>query len=920
MSDVELKVGSDAGDLLKGLKQAKEELIAMREAAEKAKKELADSMQSGVKATQAFEAEIQRLLALQKAQADGIDKLNRKIAEYEAALAKSMNTAEVEKLIKKIEELQSEIEKLKKEMAALTTAENANTAASKKNGDAIKQKTILHRIFATVVDTSTKALTGFGKNLLGLGIGAVIGWLTSLITTFDFFADSTETAEEKTERLKKVMEELNAVMDRSNKNALATVDAIKSETQIRIEQAKQRGATEAEIHKITMAGLKEEREASYVATQEDYKAVKSAMENAELSAEQRAEILEKQRKNESLYNSYFTKLRLEEEKEKTRVYLEARKNALKAAEERKKQLEKEYALMQQLLRLEQELAKARLEYLTDGRIKDLLTEELNTLYRVKDLELQKRKATAAEIILIDKIIEQELINTNARKLKINTKYFEDVSRALDDAQQGLMDVTLKGEAQEIANVNERFDKIKNTIEEARKKLVAAGVSGDSLEMQILGGQSIQLEEARQKEITEVTNKWSLERLEKLEEVATAENEILKMEGVKGKALEEIKERNKLYIIINYGKRKLALLESIGGEENKLQIAQIKKAIQDAEKALSEMGKPKFSLLKFFGLDKLEKAELQAIGGSLDIMKSALSDTASAIIGIQDNAINKSRERINQIEDEIRAQEDAVKKAKDLAAEGYANNLAMEERKLATLKAKKVAEQQIEKEALEKKKEMQRTQLLIDSATQASSLATAIANIIKVYSSLPFGGQVLAAAAIAGSVAAFTYGRIQAFKAINTTTARTGRRVSKGKRHSDGGNKYLSLDGNDPHIFEIEEGEWVTNRESSQKYDPILEAINNDTLDKLNRFQLGRMLKPYGIHLEPEASGRISKKVEAAATGNIVVINSPNNDDANWEKQNNILKGIGTKEKTVEYVPGYRIERDGNRVRKIKVND
>lgn len=928
MSDVELKVGADAGDLLRGLKQAKEELIAMRDAAEKAKKELADSMQTGAKATQAFEAEIQRLLSLQKAQADYIDKLNKKIAEYDAALVKATNAGDFAKQTQKIAELKDEIEKLKKQLQELAAASKANTEAGKNDNDVTNKKNTLLRQLVISLNNAAKAFNGLKKVIVGLGFSAVISYITDFINSINLFGSS---AEKNAERLEKLNDEL----ERQKKLMRENIGLIDFETKMEIERMKRSGSSTWAIGTKELVGMNKQlnemiktADKAERALQQGLWIEKGVLFDPEKDPfEEESDGLKKLRKEyEDANNDVLAQRRalaLASSKNITKLFEDRKKEEEKLAKEREKNAKaaekEEEARLRRLYALEKELAYARIEPLADNRKKELLKEELNYLYAIKDLEVKKIKASEQEKVVIDKLAEQEIVNSNARKLKINTAYFEEVSKLMREAQENAQEITLKGEELDIMQVNSRFDKILETIADARKRLLAAGVKEGSLEFQILGGQSKQVEEARQKEITDVTNKWALDRLEKLEDIASAENEILTMAGVNGKKLEEIKERNKLYIIINYGKRKLALLESIGGEENKVQIAQIKKSIQDAQKALSAMGASKFSLVKLLGLDSLKPEELEAVMASVDILKSALSEAAGSLISIQDNAINKSRERINQIEDEIRAQEDALKREKDLAAEGYANNVAMEERRIADLKSKKAAEQQIEKEALAKKKEMQRTQLMIDSATQASSLSTAIANIIKVYSSLPLGGQILAATAIAASVAAFTYGKIQAFKAINTTTAKKGRRVAKGKSHDQGGNKYLSMDGNDPHIFELQKGEWVVNDESSKKYDPVLEAINNDTLDKMSRSQLRRILKPYGIHLETEASTRISKKVEAATAGKVVVIKSQD-DDANWEKQNNILKGMGTKEKTIDYVPGYRIEREGNRVRKIKLND
>lgn len=210
--------------------------------------------------------------------------------------------------------------------------------------------------------------------------------------------------------------------------------------------------------------------------------------------------------------------------------------------------------------------------------------------------------------------------------------------------------------------------------------------------------------------------------------------------------------------------------------------------------------------------------------------------------------------------------------------------------------------------------MQKAKSTIDSIEQVSSLIVASANIFKALSPIPFIGVPLAITTIGAMFTAFAASKAAAAQSVNK--AESGQRVARGRRHSSGGNKYRSIDGNDPNILEIEEGEWVINRDSSEKYDDLLGAINDDELPWWPG-QKFPVLRPIGLQFNPEEREKIQQ-----------TINQSNNNGGGYtplsaeflsalHKNNELLSQlVNNANNGTEQFNGFRIERFGNHIRKI----
>ena len=175
----------------------------------------------------------------------------------------------------------------------------------------------------------------------------------------------------------------------------------------------------------------------------------------------------------------------------------------------------------------------------------------------------------------------------------------------------------------------------------------------------------------------------------------------------------------------------------------------------------------------------------------------------------------------QADDAVSAAENALNREIELRNQGYANNVAMRERELAD--AKKAQQQ-----AIEAQKKAEKEQLAIDTAMQASSIVTAIANIIKEWSKMGIAGQVASVGAILTMLGTFAWARTQAFAAVNSKQYREGGvMLLEGGSHQSGHDVNLGI-GPDGSNLRAEGGEYfaVINKRNSRRYGSEIPNIVN----------------------------------------------------------------------------------------------
>jgi TP901 family phage tail tape measure protein len=233
---------------------------------------------------------------------------------------------------------------------------------------------------------------------------------------------------------------------------------------------------------------------------------------------------------------------------------------------------------------------------------------------------------------------------------------------------------------------------------------------------------------------------------------------------------------------------------------------------------------------------LSAKELQAIIDNNAQIEAAYQQLADTLISISNqilqNQLNNINTEISVKNQQINELEQSLNRELALLEAGAANEYATEKEKLRKL--------QIERDKdIAERKRIQEQQETINTLTQISELATAVATIINsAVSELGWAGVVAGLAAAAAAIVGFSTYKSEAESAATAedggTFSKEGTRMEKGKRHSGGGNKYSSV--------EFEKGELtsVFSRKASKKYkDEIYnfeEAVNSDQLDNWSMYR------------------------------------------------------------------------------------
>jgi tape measure domain-containing protein len=222
-----------------------------------------------------------------------------------------------------------------------------------------------------------------------------------------------------------------------------------------------------------------------------------------------------------------------------------------------------------------------------------------------------------------------------------------------------------------------------------------------------------------------------------------------------------------------------------------------------------------NLFQLLGFSEDDSKEMQK---NADRIISEIEKVEAARLKAADSAVQVA-------EKQVKAAETALDREIKLGEAGFASNVTLKQMELEQAKKN-------EAEALENKKKIARQNLIIDTAQQASSIGVSASNLIRTWSTLPFGvGLIAAGAQIAGLIAVIA-NVVERSKAINTGVFEKGGqgRVGKdgviiGNRHSDGGVP-LEVEGGE---FFATDGKkfGVVNRKMTDKHWSLLDAINRD---------------------------------------------------------------------------------------------
>ena len=410
---------------------------------------------------------------------------------------------------------------------------------------------------------------------------------------------------------------------------------------------------------------------------------------------------------------------------------------------------------------------------------------------------------------------------NARLL-IWLDYFRKVSNLQSEFDQTIADASGDEQVKQLAELD-------TLLAEREKKLKEAGET------------PAEIEADAQRQTLAVQTKFSKDRIERETQTQVDILEAMLNGGNLSVAQERAIQVAILEEKIKGAEAALALIVDNGSAIADAEIAEAKNIIGKLKRELRELtaGITPFKLSDLFDLSGDAADQFNKAASDLN---DALQDIASANIEAQQMQLDAQIETTDAIIDDLQRRGDELQaqleEDEQLQRDGLANNL---DATLAAIEENKKAQQA----ALADKKRIQaesaklaRQQALIDSAQQASSLATSGANLIAGWSGLPFGvGLIAAFAQIAAMVAFFSGLKNRLAAASAPQQLKTGTKSVELQGNPDGVDTVPAMLTRDEAVVPVAE---------NRKHRALVGAIIDDDFSRLTPKQLAPILERINI--------------------------------------------------------------------------
>jgi len=432
---------------------------------------------------------------------------------------------------------------------------------------------------------------------------------------------------------------------------------------------------------------------------------------------------------------------------------------------------------------------------------------------------RQRQARADEIIAAGggRFAAEQQDQFNTLRLLNEEAYIRE-RQALERANQETL-LSLQAEGADRERAQLELD-LKARAEELRKaRATDAQIEADATNQRIalndrLASEALSLEEQTQLDLAEV-----------------------RLAGAAGNAAaERAAQIEILSIRLEFAQRALALIRD--DDTAAARIAAAKAAVAKLQGELDQLKSQvvPFSLLDLLGF-KLSDAQRQQVEAALNSIGQSILQVVNTGIQARQAELDAQRsineELISDNQNRIQELEQQLKEEEDLQRQGLANNVdavraAIEEKK------------RLEQEALAEKRRLQaeqrklaREQAIVDSLAQGSSIATGVANLVKTWSTLPFGIGLVSAFAQAGLIYSFFRG----FKArLAAAEAQQFYKGTKSVKRGPG-----EAPGIDTVHAMLTEDEAVVPVKSNRKHRGLVGAIIDDDFTKLRPADLQHLL-------------------------------------------------------------------------------
>lgn len=546
--------------------------------------------------------------------------------------------------------------------------------------------------------------------------------------------------------------------------------------------------------------------------------------------------------------------------------------------------------------------KYRIEFMADGKEKELEQER----YKNRQSEIDINRSLRARAL--DERTYSELIKLNKEDLvkelaAIELKYENELYKIRAEARKAEQDENEKAFKAEIDRRKGYAQTIKDetskSVEllkiERDERLAALREQGATLQQIVL------TYEDYQKKIDEVNKTANDKRVK-------ANDEILKLtlEQTKARFDADLLVRRQAFLSVQrsdtevqeYEKREAEAKKrfdlGLSAERLKIEI-ETQKALSDAT---TEAGKKRIAIL-----EEQYRGALAAMNTQEQTEGQSFFDRIANDLGINDRQQNAIIEGLNvakkyigdyyefrlklaeqlvqQTEKEVESRERALDREIELAQLGYANNVDLRQRELADAKA-------AQDKALQQQKEAQRTKILLESAEQFSGLVTSSANFYKVLSPLGIAGVAIATTLTFAMFKAFLTAKS---KALELTKFREGGQgfidndgIARGRSHENGGVK-LEIEGDEAFHLGRTNGKTrfaVVNRKMTAKHFDLLSAINKDDRNAM-REHLAELVPQTNVAAVQQVVNVSNERISERENRNAQLLQEMQINNAFWKK-------------------------------------
>lgn len=869
-------VGEKSKSLKSQLRTLKEELAVLEDAGKTQTQEFEDKAIAAAKLEDQLGDTAQRIRALAsdtKFIDAGIQAVQGIASAYSVAQgAQALFGAENEDLQKTMVKLTAVMSILQGLQQLQIILQEQSTVAVVANTIATKAAAAAQAIWTFAIGSSTGALRVLRIALFATGIGAIVALVGLAIEAFSSWTSSTEDQAEALAKLKEEQEAYNEALTRE-------IDA-----QEKVRNARAGGLDDLnrQLKVYEAQGASEE-----VLFTKRQQILEAEIANAKARRNSYTKDIEAQSENyiaaQKLINDKETELlalRLEYEKNNKNKRADAQK---KRQEE---YLNNEKRFYELLAEIQQKFAQANVELIQDQEQKDIASENLRFTSEIASLrkQLAEFKGTAAQKAILaqesNKLIERLTQVHNLKLIEIEAGYNAQRAEILKTTGNAVAEVIGDQQDREIAAINDKYQKLFDDLSKIKPK---TNKDKNNFYRLFLG-----LDQAQEKEINDVIQKFSLQTLETQKELALKTVDLIKLSGLSESDQTAIKEGQKLDIIKNFAKQQFDVIADSLTKQGKLlagdtadllnldnfnkaakqgtdiftylgikiddletkkklldlieQINSVKQAAKAEENDLSFFDRLRAKISDFltdpenkFGLTKGDAQRV--ISGFENLFGNVIGLYSSLV----DQQIAEKQRQVDALTSQIDKVEEELNRELEAQKNGYANNVGAKKQEIEELKKQRDKQLADERRLAKERAAIQSAQIAASTIEQTVDLGTAAAKIFKAHSSIPFVGVAIALAAVATMVAGFL--------SIRNTIKAAAQDVPKFRgggefdlfdtlagapsHESKGVGLYNEVTGKKLAEFEGDEQLYVVNKGKSKKHRKLLEAINKDDFSELS---------------------------------------------------------------------------------------